>query len=325
MLEKSTLSNRSHTTHGLTADRPTPLFIVGMPRGGANAVRELLNQHPQINIGYNLRTFSQGPQLYRRTRGLDQIKPFRRFLDRLARLEGDSMPRAWLVNVYTADAERLFDAHRTKPGFATIVEAAFKLANPDHQVIGNKCTHPNICREMLQIWPHARVISVIRDPRGGAFAFRKHDQRQRLRYAALHWNMHVDWTAKMVDQFENLLLIRYEHLINGLQPQLSRLLLFAGFNDQEIAERIANKSRSDRMITDQWRAQLEKYEQRAIEKICFNRMKACGYQPDLAKREHLPGTALRLLEHMLQWLADRRAASKPHKPHLSHNLAPVTP
>ena len=317
------MSNEATTIESPAPLGLTPLCIVGLPRGGANAVRELLNRHPQINIGYNLRTFSRGPALYRRTKNLDQTKPFYHFLDKLAWLEGNSIPRAWLVNVFSAEAERLYEAHRAKPAFSTIIETAFRLANPKLLVYGDKCTHPNTARDMLQMWPNTRIISVIRDPRGGAYAFCKHDKRQRLRYAAMHWNMHVDWTAELNTRTSNLLLIQYEQFGNDLPKLCGHLLRFAGVNDPPFIERFAQERHSDRSIADQWRVQLEPHEQRAIEQICFSRMKSLGYKPDLARRERLPNIAQRALECALQWLADRRARTKLHKPHLAHTVAPT--
>lgn len=318
------MNKQGLTKPSVSEQPPTPVIVIGVPRGGANSVRDLLNLNRDVNIGYNLRTFSHGPPLYRRSTGLDKIKNFTRLLDRLIRLEGDSVPRAWLVNVYTTEVDQLFELHRANPSFATLTRSAFKLAKPELKFFGNKCTHPKVCHNMLKLWPDARIISVIRDPRGTAFAFRKHNQRFRIRYSAMHWNMHVDWTNDMLARHNELELIRYEQMISDMGQQLSRLQKILGFDDPQAVARVNRTKSSSCIVSKQWRAQLEQHEQRSIERICFHRMKACRYEPELTSSERLPSTPQRMIEVALQWLAERRSQTQFRKPHLSQGLKPAT-
>jgi hypothetical protein len=273
-----------------------PLFVVGAARSGTSYLHSLLNCHPAICMSYESSLPLEGHHLYRQAAGLDTPTGFNRYLDRLYDLEKKEDKNQWLCRSIQANRHRLFHRHKHHRRFQGILEDIFHFACPTLSCFGNKMLRAELCPDIEALWPNARFIVLIRDPRAVVASQIKRFSGRRLAYAAIYCNTHMIQAVKAVKDRPNHLILSYEDLVNAPEKTLLRLLTFAGLSDPFHIKPMLARRPPHGTSVDKWRRTLTRRQIRKIETYCYDMMKTFGYTPDLATAQKTISAVEKTLE-----------------------------
>ncbi len=305
------------------------LFIVGCPRSGTTWVQMLLAQHPHIATAPETQIFTYYLDHFRRQWRHEHEGPGSKF-------QGN----AGLSRLLT-DAE--FDDLCRRA--ARIVLDRILAANPEARLIVEKSPrHAEQADFIHRLFPDARFLHVIRDPRDAASSLmaasrdwgRGWAPRNAIRAARL-WNANVNGARRLIGRTDRYRELRYEHLLQEPVPQLGALLEWLGlqipdgfceraveacsFNRLRARNPIANQfplpgartptSFFRRGTTGHWRDELARSQIKVIEYICAEGMHALGYrQVHVMKRRPIRiglYDSLQRINAALQWRLQRLA------------------
>ncbi len=190
-----------------------PIFVGGAPRSGTTLARAVLNAHPDIACGPELRAFPALARLYRET----------------AAAMGP-----------TLDAHYFFRADELRTSFRELI-ASF-LA-PFHERSGKRFvaekTPANALyfQELYQLFPESRFVHVVRDPRDVVASLIKQDWRDEktgarlpitasVAGAAQGWCDHVAAARKAGADGAPVFELRYEKLVGAPAQATAELFRF---------------------------------------------------------------------------------------------------
>jgi Sulfotransferase family len=270
-----------------SAPRPTPLFVFGVTRSGTSYTYRTLNAHPRIRLTYEGRIAKEGAYVYARCGNLGDRRQFQGLIEQLGSLEAEVPQNRWVLETILAHADELFQQHSAQPSFAELIQNIYRAAG-DVDCWGSKLLRLEMCPEILRHWPQARLIILVRDPRAVFFSQRR-VWHARPRYSAIYWTLHSSLTRPYVQEPARAVIVRYEDLIRDFPGNLRKMLDLVGLWDQAVADRIAQESPPDPASLEKWRGLLEPADVRTVEEICFDEMKAWGYEPELATAQRQVG------------------------------------
>ncbi|MBU0969994.1 MAG: sulfotransferase [Proteobacteria bacterium] len=262
-------------------NNPQPVFVVGTARSGTSYLHSLLNQHPLIRLSYESKLPLEGWQCYRNRSDLDSFPGFNRLLDDFIAIESGEDQNKWLVRAIDRNRKFLFDRHCSHSSFAGLVRDIFELDGPI-LCFGNKMLRAEMCPQILSIWPNARFIVLMRDPRAIVSSQLKRFKGRRLAYAAIYCDIHFKWSFAHAVNRKNFLILSYEHFICHPHPELKKILTFCGMQDPFYARQMLAKKPARSHAMDKWRERLTQNQIRQIESYCFHTMQTAGYKPRLA-------------------------------------------
>ncbi len=260
-----------------------PLFIVGVSRSGTTFLYHLLNEHPHMRLSYEGHLFTEGQECYRRYKKLTSRDQFDRLLDDLIRCDQQETLNDWLGECLSASREELFKQHLRNPSFRNLIEQIYQRPGPARGW-GNKMLRMEMTRDILEPWPEAKFVVLVRDPRAVYASQKKFFPHRRLRYSGLYWNLHAEAIRTSPLPEDQLLVIRYEDFVKDAATHLEEILKFAGLWDEATAaQMLATRPASPGSI-HKWRTDLSEKEIRTIESICFDTMQQHGYTPEIANK-----------------------------------------
>lgn len=230
-----------------------PLFIVGTERSGSNLLRLVLDAHPRLFVPHPPHVMHFFGPLEGRYGDLDQPAPFRRLTADVLRLVHGHIHRWEFVPtvdevVARAPARDLFG-----------VTAALYESARDHagkQRWGNKSTFMvHHARRVLQTYPDARFLWLVRDPRDVAVSSRESvfSPFHPLRTAQLWARQQEEGAALERDHPDHVLRVHYEALVGAPGDTVDRICAFLGeapdpgmlaFHRRPAAQRSAKLSES---------------------------------------------------------------------------------
>ena len=306
----------------MNASPPGPIFIVGAARSGTELVRGMLNRHLEIHLATETHYFDDlRPRLgSRAVSGLEgkertlAIDYFRGLRHRAYGLSGDPELSDW-------SAELLDDAARSLGSGGDALFAAYcqLSAAEAGKVIWGEKTPRHVFRveEMLEAFPTARIIVVLRDVRGVVASYR--DWRNRwfdtesllpemkraviaeearaaasysLTLIALLWCSAVRTAARWYKRYgsDRVIFLRFEDVL--LNPEDGARLLASQvgvpFDRAMLDAAIVNSSYVgshtklgfDAAVADRWRDNLSHAERRHIDLIAGCTLSNLGYERD---------------------------------------------
>jgi hypothetical protein len=286
-----------------------PFFVVGNPRSGTKMLRELLNASPDLWISEVESHFI--PKFTRRIGqygNLGDRAAFGRLADDLGRTRAFWQ---WTRRGVRIDVDEWFASCRT-PDWPGVLEALFHCVHrreiPDPPqpweriVWGDKTpVYMGEVALLAALFPHARFIHIVRDPRDCVLSTEEAWGNAPLR-TAQQW---ADRTracrgaglALGADRFVEL---RYEDLVADVPAQLARLFGFLGVPVPADAGRLyrvpenlgAAKGATAVVATNaqKWKARMPPALRRDVEQLTADLLDAYGYErehPALPVR-HLP-------------------------------------
>ncbi|MSR46014.1 MAG: sulfotransferase [Planctomycetes bacterium] len=255
------------------------LFVVGAPRSGTTLLRAMLNRHSRIGlcdetffvywVAQRQRVFGDLADPARRARAIDRFLETRRILRLgldLAALRGCLQQEAVSYPAFFAALLRFYSRAQGKP-------------------IGGEKTpqHALSSRTLLDWYPEARLIHLVRDPRDVVASLKRMPWGSGSRLGdAQTWNACV-MGAEACSADPRFLRVRYEDVVAAPDSALERLCAFVGVAfEPAMLETSAKK-------TDRWwfdRAQ------GALEKSRVERWRSELTQDEIAVVEHVAGKAL---------------------------------
>ncbi len=215
-----------------------PVFIVGMPRSGTTLMRALLNQHPRVSLAlteshfipYFIKSFGDPPPLNTPGKVELFIKRFHQtvFYQNLSK-QG-----------YTFNAEDL-SQHASLNSWASIFECILRHFSPKPDqtdvIWGDKT--PGYLKHislLKQLYPEARFLHIIRDPRDYCLSARQSWGKSIYR-AAHRWQATLS-KARQVGRTmgDAYLEVTYESLLGDTENVMGRI---AEFLECDYHERMA--------------------------------------------------------------------------------------
>lgn len=278
-------------------ERSVPLFVFGVARSGTSYTHALLNAHPEIRLSYEGRLVREGPWLYRRHRRLHEREDFFALLDELCACEEEPQ-NAWMVDVMRTHRDQLYRRHSEQPSCARLLESVYMLPDPV-RCWGNKILRVEACPQLLELWPDARVLILVRDPRA-VYASQLRFFRTRIRYSALYWNLHSRWTREHAADPARYLVVRYEDFVREPLPVLRGILERVGLWQPASAARMLETHPARADGVEGWRRVLTGDQVRTIEGYCAEEMERWGYAPELGVPSRRMGAVTRGVETLLE-------------------------
>lgn len=276
----------------------SPIFIVGCPRSGTTLVRSILAAHSRIIIAPESHFLNYWVKQYAHLK-LDQTHDFDTFWADFSRsqrfgyfdLDGPALKAA-----IQAEAQQRQAAISFKLIFHGLLDAyAQKMQKPRW---GEKTPAHYESLDLLLDWfPDARIIWIIRDPRATVASLMKVDWASRYAHAnAYYWRS----AAQQYPQWEKdkrVYLLRYEDLVQEPESSVAALCDFIG--EAPEAAMIQNRSAKnvpnphsggwakrhleqtlkpiEAGMAEKWRSQLSPNQIAAIEEITRPEMERYGY------------------------------------------------
>ncbi|MFO8100162.1 MAG: sulfotransferase [Salinibacter sp.] len=302
-----------------------PIFIVGANRSGTTLLRLLLNAHSEIAIPDEINYFygfTGAEYSYENwaTPGLSRSE-YASFVDRFLSTNEAVVPELDLTAVR---AEILDGPHDLRRPYQVLLEQWARLRGKSRwgeKTPGN-IYHANILTEMF---PDARFIHVVRDPRGGVASMQRVSFfGNDVAFNALNRHKIMThgraWLAESVPAPQQIE-IRYEDLVADPQGTLQSICGFIGapyepsmlrFHrnaDRYMVDEAAasyNQTATQPISTDmidKWRTQLTEEEIAIVERICKAEMVEFEYpllRPSLSWRGRL-WLSIKRLYWTIQW------------------------
>jgi sulfotransferase family protein len=290
----------------MTSNFTGPLFVVGMPRSGTKLMRALLNQHPLINltlaeshfIPYFVQKFGN-PPLFRTQKDLD---PFVRELQQTSFFF--TMRKAG----YTLDPSRFLCGVECRE-WSAIFEAVFRHFGSKGPVPGTVwgdktpgyVNHIPLLRELF---PAARFLHVVRDPRDYCLSVRKSFKKSIYR-AAARWREGVEnahgYGAMLGNAYEE---VSYEALLEDPTTTMRQVASFVGVpyddamaNLASAPEDLGDAKGHSRILTGnkgKYATQLSTTEIKRIEEVVSGVAQLVGYRLATKNVEYRPLSPLTL-------------------------------
>ena len=269
-----------------------PFFIVGNDRSGTTMLRLVLDRGPSVAIPPESMFLADFAPV-RRAGGLGDPERARRLLERVWRhpkvrlwgLPGGPPP----VPTGLSHAE----------AYRYVVEAPFRayaLAHGKPRFADKTPPYLHMVDELLEVWPEARVVVLVRDGRDVALSIRRLPFGPNNVWAAAHWwarGIRVGLRAQEAHPGQ-VLTIRYEDVAADPQASVARICEFVGmaFDPDMLAIERADRSK---IVADQagwfpglwrqidaagvgrWRTAMSPHDQRLFATIAGPELAAFGY------------------------------------------------
>jgi hypothetical protein len=303
------------------ADRPEPeaIFVVGLPRSGTTLMRMVLESHSRIAITGEshylgrLVRWRGARRDFRRAGDVRDDAAVQRLVERIyseefqrgSRLRETSSSWRWLAR-YVPRAEleqRLLAGERSERGVYTAVLRAYadRRRKP---IFGDKTpSHIRWAETLLEWYPTARIIHMVRDPRAVYRSQFKHRKPEAVPY---RWLLRVPWMMRAFILLEatwlwadavsrhrtlsrrypaNYRMVRFEDLVRDPEAEIRRLCEFLGvqFEPAMLGQKVVSKgdrladAAFDAGAADRWRASISTADARWLAILLGRRIEEMGY------------------------------------------------
>lgn len=286
----------------------TPLFVVGAPRSGTTLTRTLLKGFAPVYL----------PP--------DEFQILPRFVT-LAETGANAAALAQLIEVSVfaghmrrrgiwpgqAPLEQVMADLPASEAFRAMVLSIAKQDGSDAvQYWGDKTPETVFQLDLVaRLWPDARIIEVVRDPRSTVLSMHKAWGRSLLRSSVIWRDAQIatDLFSKNSGQAqgtEQLYRLSFEALTADPSAEMDRLGAWLGLPyDHSVLNEISSEerwgsasgSKGVQKRKADWQVAFTSSQLRQIEEICFETMQAAGYAPSQAEQLRQPGRlALRIAQ-----------------------------
>lgn len=282
------------------------MFVVGLPRSGTKLLRDLLNQHSAVGI----------PEA--------ETEVLPDWALRWPEFGDLTEPRCWAAFVERVRGSAYFVYMAEERG-VLIDPAAWRLACPDLSLAG---VFEGLCRLhgevprggvwgdkspgylhhlplIWTLWPHARVVHIVRDPRDQVQSAHRAWGKDRVR-AAARWSDGIAAATRELERHpEQGHVLRYEDLVTDPETTLRRLCDFLelAFEPRMCtlsrpSENLGDTAGSTEVVADnveKWRHTMDEPLQRRVEALCADGLRLHGYPcRHVGPQLHLPRGERRL-------------------------------
>lgn len=293
----------------ILSDRP--VFIVGCPRTGTSLLLTLLSDHKNVLVyPVELHFFADKPD--NKELSIQRKRDFvlSTFVGALRKaLREESFKYLFEINsslrnfnsLYLERFDSLDGPHiNLMQRLVFSYFLAFGLIDNDKKIWVEKTPKNEFhVDELLGMFPHAKFVHLVRDPRG-YYLSRKLRFRRKKKPFSIHricgdWNMSVAsglYNQKRLGS-DRYHIVKYEELVLDTRQKMISICDFINIDFDDILLRptlldldsSANSSFREKKKgvskdgIDRWNGRLNSYEIFEIEQICLKNMKSMGYQP----------------------------------------------
>jgi hypothetical protein len=281
-----------------------PVFVVGAPRTGTTLVKEILNRHPRIHLFDEVHFFERIWEDRGALGDLSTDASRRRAIERLLDLVRRFGSDQGVADALPADAyaRRLVEAGAGYPNLARI------LLTTGAERVGASIWGDSSPQDLLYLgtilswWPDAKIVALVRDPRGFLSSYKHYRRRNVATYRERYNPLPVSalWKSYMKALLEAerapwgaaVMRLRYEDLVAEPEAQVRRLCAHVAvdYRPEMLDVDRANTSFVEgeaegppRGIFDtsreRWRTELTPTEIWLGERICGDVMRQLGYDP----------------------------------------------
>jgi len=238
----------------------SPVFVVGPLRSGTTLLRLMLTHHPRINC-------------------------FGEFECSVSEARGDSWPELadyyrWTETDWMFSGENLvIDKSLSYPDLVRSFLAQ-EAARSDKEII-SAAVHSRF--DLLpKLWPHARFIHTLRDPRDVASSTMSMGWSGHPFFGASYWLEAERRWDKLVSTVpaRQLAEVRYEDLVRHPEAELAQLCQFLGLAYDPAMltyDQDSTYSKPDPSLAEQWRRKLTVREIQLVEAACGDLLQRRGY------------------------------------------------
>ena len=274
-----------------------PFFLIGSGRSGTTLLRTIVNQHPELCIPPESHgAIPNAVKQYYRGGENGWQKLIALSLGEFLR---HTNFRLWKTDLQK-NINELYTLKSEEQSLSAIINYIYAEYIKKHKTgasrWGDKTPFNTLrIKWLLKLYPQAKFIFVLRDPRAVASSFRKSEINPSLKESSLRWKASIE-------AFENLeknskgstLLIKYEDLviepeavtrkvcafleIDFLANMLTERRAFSG--DGTIAHHKNSQQKINRTSLQKWRELLNKEEIKSIEAITGSLITKYGYHKD---------------------------------------------
>jgi len=256
------------------------LFLVGAFRSGTTMLRLMLKHHPEIIGG-------------------EEFEYAFKFMD------GNAFPDIASAKKQLAHDRMFQDSGLTidsSPDYPSLVRSFMeqRRAGRNDKIILS-VVHGRI-DAITALWPHARFIHLVRDPRDVARSCVSMGWAGNVYYGANYWLDAEKRWEQLVDQFkpDQWMELRYEDLLENVEASLQQICEFVGVAfDERMFDYIDNSTYGapDKSLAWQWKRKLTPKEIDWVEVRCGDMMEQRGYQRVGTSKPLSMLTCLRLYIH----------------------------
>ena len=295
------------------SDLAGPVFLVGCPRSGTTLLQRLLDAHPEVAVAPET-FFCRNFWKRRREFGdLNQDENHDRLLDKICSLP-EFAEMGLSRDAYAGAAKGI----RSLEGLFQLLFAQFADLR-GARVVGEKTpNHLLYMRSLERLFPGARFVLIIRDPRAVTASWRSVPwSNGSLASDAEVWRKYQSAARRLPPRKAELHTLRYEELVRAPEAVLQGVCNFIGvpfdkamleFHHSESlsvdAEREPWKREANSPLTDQrvegWRAELTADEVRQIEAVTWFEMRRAGYAPETSFARLFPAVCGHALQRGLR-------------------------
>lgn len=242
----------------------SPTFLIGAERSGTTLLRLMVDSHPEITCIENLDYVINA---------VESDGSFPTLADYAVRLETET--------VYSTSG---FSLDMDLPDLAAVANdfVAQRMAASGKSSVA-VMAHDGL-DAILRIWPDARFIHIVRDPRGVALSAKAFEWGTAVYFGIARWvELMKEWdrvTASM--GADRIMEIRFEDLVTDHEAVLGRVCGFLGQSYADAMLSYADETDYERPIAakaTEWKSLITDREMQEIEARVGEHLVAKGYEP----------------------------------------------
>jgi LPS sulfotransferase NodH len=273
-----------------------PVFVVGFPRSGTTLISEVLSAHPDLVVSPETFYFLRFAPRCEAAGGLSDREARRSFLEHFTSFHGvgDMELGEATIEAYVDEL-----VEPAEVGHDDILGGLLRRFADQHDASrwGEKTpAHLRKVPEILEAFPEARILCVVRDPRDAILSQFEADMGDRgLVHRARRWSrfagLEQQWSQTYPERFAR---VRYEDLLVDTQPVVEAICEHVGlpFEPSMLAHhdtdpqsfdpgREPKKAKAARPIDpsnrEKWREAMDDRDVRVVELFCAEAMDRYGY------------------------------------------------
>jgi len=163
-------------------------FIVGNSRSGTTMMMRIINNHPQLHALSELHFFEQLWSPADQNKALTR-EAAEKLADRLLHVSREGYLTRYQPGKYMQEARELITAENPTFGQDVFRAVAFLETRQAGKLIPCEKTPQNVfyIREILALYPHARILNMVRDPRGVLLSQKRKWKRRKMGAHFITW------------------------------------------------------------------------------------------------------------------------------------------
>ena len=283
-LQPNAMPHTDLTPMNVTSDDSSPVFLVGATRSGTTLLRLMLDSHPEIS---NFGEFEYAVHMIEDDR-LPVMADYYRYLDldRMYRVRSwDIDPKLGYVDLIRSFLQQAGD-RAGKPFVGATVHSQFD--------------------ELPRLWPNARYIHIVRDPRDVARSCIGMGWCGNAYFGTDYWLEPIRRWKKLSETLppSRRIQVRYEDLICDTRAQLERICEFIGtdYHDQMMSyPENSTYTLPEASLIEQWKRKMPDDDIQNVESVCHPYMPEFGYTPVSKSLDTPSGMRLMQLKTQHRW------------------------